>query len=158
MILQRLVAVIFVLALSLTSISVGYAKDKAATPASFGETEALNLAQQWALLVGQANVPDLEKLLDDKYLHIHGTALVESKAKFLEAFKTGARKYDPISLEEVEVRVFGNSAIVTGKFNLKAYVRDKTIEGVNRFGLVMVKGEGGQKIVSFQATAIPQTK
>lgn len=158
MIGQRLATIIFVLLLGVSSIGVSYAKDKSQPSANFGETEALNMAQQWALLVGQANVAELEKLLDDKYLHIHGTALVENKAKFLDAFKTGARKYDPINLEEVEVRVFGNSAVVTGKFNLKAYVRDKTIEGTNRFGLVMAKSGNGQKIVSFQATAIPQPK
>jgi ketosteroid isomerase-like protein len=124
--------------------------------ATFSESDALNMAQEWASLVSQANVAELEKLLNDQYMHIHATALVESKAQFLEAFKNGSRKYDLIKIEEINVRIFGSSAVVTGKFNLKAFVRGKTIEGVNRFGLVLVKTQNGQQIVSFQATSIPQ--
>lgn len=134
------------------------AQDKTAVTAIFSESEALNMAQEWATLVGQANVVELEKLLNDKYVHIHATALVESKAQFLEAFKNGSRRYDPIKLEEVNVRIFGSSAVVTGKFNLKAFVREKTLEGINRFGLILVKTSSGQQVASFQATPIPQQK
>jgi ketosteroid isomerase-like protein len=122
------------------------------------ESEALDIAKKWADLVGQADVVELEKLLSDKYLHIHATALVESKAQFLEAFKNGTRKYDPITLEELRFRGFGSFAIVTGKFQLKAFSRGKTIEGVNRFGLVLIKTQKGHEVVSFQATSIPQQK
>jgi hypothetical protein len=134
------------------------AQDKTDVTAIFSESEALNMAQEWATLVGQASVVELEKLLNDKYVHIHATALVESKAQFLEAFKNGSRRYDPIKLEEVNVRIFGSSAVVTGKFNLKAFVRERTLEGVNRFGLILVKTNSGQQVVSFQATPIPQQK
>jgi ketosteroid isomerase-like protein len=122
------------------------------------ESEAFDIAAKWAELVGQANVAELEKLLNDQYLHIHATALVESKAQFLEAFKSGARKYDPIKLEELNFRGFGSFAIVTGKFQLKAFTRGRTIEGVNRFTLVLAKTQRGFEVVSFQATSIPQPK
>lgn len=134
------------------------AQDTTSGVASFTESDALHMAQQWALLVSQANIAELEKLLHDNYIHIHATALVESKAQFLGAFRDGSRKYDPIKIEEETVRVFGNSAIVTGKFNLRASVRGRTIGGVNRFGLVLVKTQNGGHVVSFQATAIPQQK
>jgi len=125
---------------------------------AFGESDALDAAQHWASLVSQADTVGLERLLDDKYMHIHATALVESKAQFIEAFKNGSRKYDPIKIEEVKARIFDNSAVVTGKFNLKVFARGKTIEGINRFGLVIVKTKQGIRVASFQATAIPQQK
>jgi hypothetical protein len=134
------------------------------TPAAFagaatlGEPEALGIAQKWAEWVGQANVGELEKLLGDRYIHIHATALVETKAQFLEAFKNGTRKYDPIQLEELNVRGFEHFAIVNGKFPLKAFSRGKTVEGINRFTLVIAKTSKGLEIVSFQATPIPQQK
>lgn len=142
------------------SVFSGLTRAQETTPstATFTESDALNIAQQWALLVSQANVAELEKLLDEKYVHIHATALVESKAQLLEAFTNGSRKYDPIKIEEATVRLFGSSAVVTGKFNLKAFVRGKTIEGVNRFGLFLVKIQDGGRVASFQATAIPQQK
>lgn len=134
------------------------AQDTAPAAPAFAESEALAEARQWASCVSQADASGLDTLLHDRYVHIHATALVESKAQFLEAFRNGWRRYDPISLDEVTVRVFGNAAVVAGKFNLKAFVRGKTLEGVNRFSLVLVKTQEGERVVSFQATPIPQQK
>jgi hypothetical protein len=134
------------------------AQKKASGAAGFDETAALNIAQEWASLVSQANIEGLEKLLSSNYMHIHSTALVDTKAQFIEALKIGSRKYDPITFEDVTVRVFKNAAVVTGKFNLKVLARGKTIEGVNRFGLVIGKTKNGQQVVSYQATTIPQPK
>ena len=122
------------------------------------EPEAIHTAKRWADLVGQANEAELNKLLNDQYVHIHATALVESKAQFLESFKNGVRKYDPITLEELNFRGFGSFAIVTGKFQLRALSRGRVIEGVNRFTLVLAVTPKGVEIVSFQATSIPQLK
>jgi len=153
----------FLLILIVTMLSVfgGMANGQQEKPCNintFGESDALDVAQQWASLVSQADTVGLERLLDDKYMHIHSTALVESKSQFIEAFKNGSRKYDPIKIEEAKSRIFDNCAVVTGKFNLKVFARGKMIEGVNRFGLVIVKTKQGIQVASFQATAIPQPK
>ena len=142
------------------SILVGASMSQAAshdTPV-LEESEALNEASKWAELAGQANVAELEKLLSDKYVHIHATALVETKTQFLDAFRNGTRKYDPIKFEDLNCRGFGDFAIVTGKFRLKAHSRGKIIEGNNRFALVIAKTKKGTEVVSFQATAIPPQK
>ena len=153
--------VLLMLIVTMLSVFGGMAKAQQEKPCNidtFGESDALDAARQWASLVSQADIVGLERFLDDKYMHIHATALVESKAQFIEAFKNGSRKYDPIKIEEVKARIFDNSAVVTGKFNLKVFARGKTIEGINRFGLVIVKTKQGIRVASFQATAIPQQK
>jgi hypothetical protein len=120
------------------------------------DVEALNTANLWASLVSKADIPGLEGLLNDRYIHIHATALVESKTQFIEALKTGARKYDPIKIEEASSRLFGNFAIVIGKYNLKAYSRGRTVEGINRVSLLVVKTPVGLQVVSCQGTVIPK--
>ena len=111
-------------------------------------------AQQWASGVSQGQADELAKILDDSYQHIHGTGLVENREEFVEALRSGARKYEPIQLEEVKTRLFGDCAVVTGKFALKVSIKGKMMEGVNRFSFVVVPTPQGPKIVSFQATAI----
>jgi len=111
-------------------------------------------AQQWASYVGQGQADELAKILDDSYQHTHGTGLVENREEFLGALRSGARKYEPIQLEEVKTRLFGECAVVSGKFVLKVLVKGKIMEGVNRFSFVVVQTPQGPKIVSFQATAI----
>jgi hypothetical protein len=155
---QKLVLVMMLVGLCVVFVDVAKAQNQSSDLRSFSESEALNMAQRWADLVSQADVMGLEKLLNDKYLHIHATALVESKAQFLEAFKNGTRKYDPIKIEEPTVRIFGSAAMVNGKFNLKAFTRGRTIESVDRIGLLLIKTENGSQVASFQATAIPQPK
>jgi len=153
--------VLLMLIVTMLSVFGGMANAQQEKPCNidaFGESDALDAAQQWASLVSQADTVGLEGLLDDKYMHIHSTAFVESKSQFIEAFKNGSRKYDPIKIEEAKARIFDNTAVVTGKFNLKVFARGKTIEGVNRFGLVIVKTKQGIQVASFQATAIPQPK
>ena len=115
---------------------------------------AEDCAQHWANYVGQGKADELNKILDDSYQHTHGTGLVESREEFLGALRSGVRKYEPIQLEEVKTRLFGECAVVTGKFALKVSVKGKMMEGVNSFTFVVVQTPQGPKIVSFQATAI----
>ncbi|CAO0824112.1 hypothetical protein DFAR_400017 [Desulfarculales bacterium] len=82
---------------------------------------------------------------------------MESTTQSLEAFKSGTRHYDPIVIEE-EASSWGGAAVVRGKFNLKNYNRDRTIEGVNRFSMAIMSEPAGARGTSFQATGIPQTK
>ena len=114
-------------------------------------------AHQWASCVGQGKADELAKILDDSYQHIHGTGLMENKEEFVGALRSGARKYEPIQLEEVKTRLLGDCAVVTGKFVLKVSIKEKIMEGVNRFSFVVVQTPQGPKIVSFQATAIKPT-
>jgi hypothetical protein len=115
---------------------------------------AEDCAQQWANYVAQGKADELNKILGDSYQHTHGTGLVESREEFLGALISGARKYEQIQLEEVKTRLFGECAVVTGKFALKVSIKGKLMEGVNRFSFVVAQTPQGPKIVSFQATAI----
>lgn len=153
---QRLIELFIVFIMLLILAGIAKAQNKNLDTAVLDESFALKKAQEWAFLVSNADVAGLEKLLSDQYIHVHATARVENKEQFLEAFKNGSRKYDPIKIEDVNVGLFESFAIVTGKFNLKAYARGKTIEGVNMFVLVLTKTNNGQQVVFFQATAIPQ--
>lgn len=145
----------FILTLIYANAPIAQAKVKD-TPASWTEQNVLVTTQQWAEMMGKADVTALQQALDADYLHIHGTGRVENKEQFLDAFKTGARRYAPLKLEGVTVRMFKNFAIVNGTFALTAYVGDKVLEGVNRFGLVIARTPEGSRIVSFQATALPK--
>jgi len=149
---KMIVAVVFSLSL------VAGVQAEAARVGALSKSEALITAERWATVVGQADIAGLNELLHTDYVHVHATALVESKAKFIEALQTGARKYDPIKIEDSNVRIFGDSAVVSGKFALRATTRDRVIEGVNRFLLLVVNTPNGLQIATFQATAIPQSK
>ncbi|MEI6314666.1 MAG: hypothetical protein WCO89_07350, partial [Syntrophus sp. (in: bacteria)] len=78
--------ILIVMFLSVLGGMVDAQQEKPCNIDTFGESDALDVAQQWASLVSQADTVGLERLLNDKYIHIHSTALVESKSQFIEAF------------------------------------------------------------------------
>lgn len=139
---------LFPLFLGLSPVTAGV------SPADTNPAACKDLARQWAEAVGSNRADALEAVLDEAYVHIHGTGLVESRATFLEALRSGTRQYQPLQLEDLVTRVIHDTALVTGKFRLKVEVRGKVLEGVNRFCLTMVKGSAGWKVVQFQATAL----
>ena len=122
--------------------------------AEIDQTAATTCVQQWAVLVAQSQTDELAKILHESYQHIHGTGLVETKTTFLNALRNGTRKYEPIQLENIEVRSFGQCAIVTAQFNLKATARGKKIEGVYLASFTLIQTPQGFSIVSFQATPL----
>jgi hypothetical protein len=147
-----------IIGLFVAVVIMGCASKPPAQPmarAVWTETAALNSAKEWADATSKPDAAALEKILAMEYIHVHATGLVENKQQFIDALKTGARKYDPIILEETNVRIFGATAIVNARFNLKAVSGDRTIEGVNRITLVFVYSSHGVQAVSFQATPIP---
>lgn len=111
---------------------------------------ALIVAEKWASCVSQSDIPCLNSILAKNYRHTHGTGLLETKEQFIKALENGSRKYEPIHLEEVQIQTTGDTAIVLGKFNLKALSNGKTLEAINRFGMVIV----GNEIIYYQATPI----
>jgi len=135
---------IFLLSIWLTAIC----------PAETGltEAEATATARQWAGLLTNSDVNGLETLLATDYIHTHGTGKVESKQQFVEALRSGARKYERCDMSNLQVIPLGNVALVHGNLNVKAVTKSKTIEATHRFTMVIAKTDQGIKVVSYQAT------
>jgi len=135
---------IFLLSIWLTAIC----------PAETGltEAEATATAHQWAGLLTNSDVNGLETLLATDYIHTHGTGKVESKQQFVEALRSGARKYERCDMSNLQVIPLGNVALVHGNLNVKAVTKSRTIEGTHRFTMVIAKADQGIKVVSYQAT------
>ena len=124
-------------------------------PAETGlnEAEATATARQWAGLLTNSDVNGLETLLATDYVHTHGsTGKVESKQQFVEALRSGARKYEKFDMSNLQVIPLGNVALVHGILNVKAVTKSKTIEGTHRFTMVIAKTDQSIKVVSYQAT------
>ncbi|MBM4326454.1 MAG: DUF3225 domain-containing protein [Deltaproteobacteria bacterium] len=146
-----------ILAISLV-IGVYQLQAQAHSP-KVSKEDVRKLEQAWADAVFKGDVEALEKLLADNINYIHGTGLVETKAQFIEQLRSGNRKFlAPIVPEEINVRTFGDTAIVTGKFTLKVLSRGKEITGVNRFTHVFAKVGKEWQLVAHHATLLPAEK
>lgn len=123
-----------------------------AREASLTDADAIAAARNWASLVKSAETAELERLLNENYLHTHGTGKVETKTQFLEALRSGTRKYERCEMSDLRVILLGPGAVVQGILDVKAVTKDKTLEVINRFMLVMEQTDRGLNVVAFQAT------
>ena len=75
--------------------------------------EALRQAEQnWGAAVVAKDYATLEQIYGDGLLYAHSDGRIESKAQYLEQLKTGSTRYDVIDHEAMDIRVYGDAALV----------------------------------------------
>jgi hypothetical protein len=83
------------------------------------------LEQQW-LQSQKTNNPDIvAPLLADKFISTDSDGKVNGKAETLATAK--ATKYDSADYEDVKVTAFGDTAIATGGFKVRALMRRESL-------------------------------
>lgn len=64
-----------------------------------------------------ADVVALQTLLDDGLVYVHSTAASDSKASYLAKLQNASLKYLSLHFEDLQVRVLGRCAVVTGRMS-----------------------------------------
>ena len=108
-----------------------------------------------ALLDG--DIPALEALFDDSLVHIHAPGLMQDKAKLLEHVAV-RRAYRSIERGELNIRVVGDVAIITGPLTNRlrnANGGERTVEGVAT-QVLRRTDDGEWRFLSFQMTPLTE--
>jgi ketosteroid isomerase-like protein len=122
---------------------------------STSEQEIRQMIEKYRTAILQRDIATLEKIWADDYVFVNAAGDVLTKKERLANVKSGATALDSINEEEnVTVRVYQNSAVVTSRVTLKGQYSGQAISGEYRSTLVWVKGPGGWQLVSNQLTAL----
>jgi len=100
----------------------------------------------------KSDVAMLDKQTSDDYVLINLNGGTAGKAEMLEGFKSGRTKITTDDLSDLKVRVYGNTAIITGKADVKGTLGGADITGQIMFTRVYVKKDGRWQCVSLQQT------
>ena len=98
------------------------------------------------------NMGALDAVTADDYVQIDWVGRVLDKAATLERIKSSDMQSH--SLENLNVRVFGDTAIVVGTAIRKGVTGDKDISGTFRYTRVYVKRNERWQVVHFQQTRV----
>jgi ketosteroid isomerase-like protein len=90
----------------------------------------------------------------DDYTFITLRGELRTKAEIVKGFRSGSFKYDSREISDLNVRVYGDTAIVTGRSNQKGKEDGKDYSGDYRFTRVYVKQDGHWRTVALQTTII----
>jgi ketosteroid isomerase-like protein len=93
------------------------------------------------------------RTLAEDYLAISPLGNVTTKDETIGVRREGKIHYDAIEISEMAVRVYGDTAVVTARTEVKGSDLGQDFSGPYRFTRVWIRQNGEWKAVSYQATA-----
>ena len=158
--MARIVPAAVLVVLAASSMAFGQEANvvKAKRSRSNGSVE--QAIQRLHLEYGQAQLTNdiamLERVWADDHTFTNTFGVVQTKAERLAEMKSGARKLESFKLDDIQVRVYGNTAVVTSRATLKMQLRGQEISLQARGIDVYVRKKGWWQLVAAQATRIAQ--
>ncbi|MFN7947643.1 MAG: nuclear transport factor 2 family protein [Blastocatellia bacterium] len=138
----------------LTTIILALALTAAATAQTADEKQVLKLEQQWVEALTKADTAALERIYHNDLTYTHSSGVVDTKASYLAGLKSGNTKYLALDRDEVKVRIYGNTAIVTCKAAIKLLNKEQPVNFTARVLHVYIRQGGRWQMVAHQTTRL----
>jgi ketosteroid isomerase-like protein len=119
------------------------------------ELEAVMRAERaWTDAHVNGDVETLARLMADDYLKIESDGSVSDRAATLAKYTPATRAWEKAIGDEYIVRVYGDTAIVIGRWTARGMNNGERFDYAARFLSVYVKRDGEWKMVAEQSTQI----
>ena len=159
-----LICLVFLLALALPLSGQSKAAKKSAdqmSSKSGGDADAVKdeltkMENDRAQAVIKADTATLDKTTTEDYTLVDVNGQVSSgKDKMIDRIKSGEIKITSNKLDDLQVHVYGNAAVVTGTSTVSGKIGGKDVDNQQiRFTRVWVKHNGQWRSAAFQQTAV----
>jgi ketosteroid isomerase-like protein len=95
-----------------------------------------------------ANAVALNRIYADDFIGIGPSGTVRTKPQVISDFTSGDLKFQSITTDDVQVRVYGNTAVETGRSTMIGQDKGKAVPRDNRFTRVWIKQVGRWRLVA----------
>src|SRR5262245_65700762 len=102
----------------------------------------------------KADVAFLERVLHQDYAHHRPRGTVEDRSQYLENRKARRVDFESLVAEEVQVRLYGDTAVVTYRSTAKGKDQHGAIDEQRRWTRMFVRRGGRWQLVHSQGTPI----
>lgn len=119
-----------------------------------GLTEIKRLNQQWMQSYVKRDIAFLEQYLADDYMSTFPDGTILDKKGEIESLKSGEIALAQMTASEMNVRRYGEAAVITGRSTIKANVKGKEISGEYRFTDIWIRRGDRWLAVGSQVTRI----
>ncbi len=123
---------------------------------SESETVSQILQAERDFLMAHLNcdVAALDRLMADEYAQINSAGRVVSKADVIASFKSGNRHWDEAHSDELQVRVYGEAAVVIGRWQARGVNTGQAFDYAARYVSVWIWRDGRWQMTVDQSTDI----
>ena len=115
-------------------------------------------ANQWDQAIVRKDRAAIEANMAEDFRQIDGSGNLETKTSFVEGIVSDQLEIDPYSVEEFDVRVFGDIALLSGRTRMTGRYAAKPFTSHYRYIDAYVRRNGEWKVVSVQITKIPEPR
>jgi len=141
-------------ALCFTLLRAAPEPGSSAGPGAAAQEEIKKVEQERNQALLKHDTATLDRMTSDDYTFINQRGELRTKAEILAGFKSGSFNYDAREVSDLEVRVYGDTAVVTGRAKQKGVENSKDYSGENRFTRVYIKQNGHWVSVALQVTLV----
>jgi len=134
----------------LLSVPAGSQSAPAATEVSQSQDVKMlkQLEQDWLDSYREGNADKMSKILADDFIGRWGDGSTQTKVEQLKAIRTGEEKHSSNHLDECNVRLYGDTAVVTGLQSEQSVLEGRDGSGTYSYTDVFVKRGGRWQIVA----------
>ena len=118
------------------------------------ESAVLQAERDWLQAHLNCDVTALDRLMADEYAQIVTTGVVVGKAEALASYASGLRHWDEAHSDEVQVRVYGEAAVVIGRWRARGVNTGQPFDYAARYISVWVLRDDRWQMVTAQSTTI----
>ena len=120
------------------------------------EEELLKLEEAFAEAIVKNDLEGIGRLVADDWIIIDPNGEIVDRTRFFEVIKSGALTHDTMESEDFRVRVYGDSAVVTGITRTKGRFMGQEFSTQERATDVFVRRAGRWQCVLTHLTRFPE--
>jgi len=118
------------------------------------EEELLKVEKEFTQVIVSNNLEGLGRIVADDWIIIDPNGAIVDRARFFEVIKSGALPHDTMESEDLRVRVYGDSAVVTAVTRTKGKFMGQEFNTQERATDVFVKRDGRWRCVLTHLTRV----
>jgi hypothetical protein len=114
----------------------------------------MRMEGKWVRAVLRHDVKTMERLLADEYMGVGSNGEVKDKAQTIADFRAARRGFSSIDLDDFDLRVEGDSYVVSGRARVKVRLEDHDLDQEFRYAKVYVRRRGRWQVVALHMTRL----
>ena len=121
---------------------------------SDSERDIRELETQRFRAMERVDVATLNRILSDELIYTHANGLQQTKAELIGVLGSGDMKYESITPDDIRVRIYNETAVVTGRASMKIKARGEEQTFKLCYLDVYVKQDSRWQMVAWQSSRV----
>ena len=117
--------------------------------------ELTTQADAWDKAIVLKDRAAIEANMSEDFRQIDGAGNVVPRAEFVDGLVSDDLEIDPYTVEEFDVRLYGDVALLSGRTDMTGRYQGEPFESHYRYIDIYARKDGAWKIVSVQISRIP---